>query len=217
MRTLIPIAVLVLLLASCRGDESNDSSIPTPPPSTSPSFPATTTSADAASTPSQFVSVTEAGGSVTIAFTENGASRELRGAMRDTGKRKYTLADGPVIYEVKPNDEGGFKLRMPDGKLRWKVKVTPEKIKISDNEQNDHPFELKVRDGDRVKVVAPGDRELGNVRFASGKIEVEKASGKTIFTANATKATGAYGVLLLDGIPDYERYILIAEILSRGR
>lgn len=213
MRTLIPVAALVLLLASCRGDESNDSSIPSPPPSA----PAAASSAAAASTSSQFVGVTEEGGTVTIAFTENGAGRELHGETRDNGKRKYTLADGPVLYEVKPNDEGGFKLRMPDGKLRWKVKVTPEKIKISDNEKNDHPFELKVRDGDRVKVVAPGDRELGNVRYSSGKVEVENAGGKTIFTANAAKPTGAYGVLLLDGIPDYERYILIAEILSRGR
>lgn len=217
MRTLIPVATLVLLLASCRGDESNDSSIATPPPSGSPSASATTPSATATSTSSQFVGVTEENGSVTIAFTENGASRELNGEKRDTGKRKYTLGDGPVIYEVKPNDEGGFKLRTPDGKLRWKVKITPEKIKISDNEENDRPFELKVRDGNRVKVVAPGDRELGNVRFASGKVEVENAGGKTIFGASFSKPTGAYGVLLLDGIPEYERYILIAEILSRGR
>lgn len=214
MRTFIPAAALVLLLASCRGDESNDSSIP----STPPSAPAAASSAAAVSTPSsQFVGVTEEGGTVTIAFTENGVGRELFGEMRESGKRKYTLGDGPVLYEIKPNDEGGFKLRMPDGKLRWKVKVTPEKIKISDNEENDHPFELKVRDGDRVKVVAPGDRELGNVRYSPGKVEVEKASGKAIFTANAAKPTGAYGVLLLDGIPDYERYILVAEILSRGR
>ncbi len=217
MRTLIPVAALVLLLASCRGDESNDSSIPTPPPSASPSAPAAASPAAVASTSSQFLGVTEEGGTVTIAFTENGVGRELLGEMRGSGKRKYTLADSPVLYEVKPNDEGGFKLRMPDGKLRWKVKVTPEKIKISDNEQNDHPFELKVREGDRVKVVAPGDRELGNVRYSSGKVEVEKAGGKTIFTANAAKPAGAYGVLLLDGIPDYERYILVAEILSRGR
>lgn len=171
----------------------------------------------ATSSNSGFEGVTEQSGKVTIAFTANGARHELRGATRDTGKRKYTLAGGPVLYEVKPNDEGGFKLRTPEGRLLWKVKVTPEKIKISNNEQNENPFELKVRDGNRVKVVAPGDRELGNVRYASGKVEVETAGGKNIFTANAGRPTGAYGVLLLEGIPDRERFILIAEILARGR
>jgi hypothetical protein len=74
-----------------------------------------------------------------------------------------------------------------------------------------------VREGGRVKVVAPGDRELGNVRYAAGKIEVENAANKSIFSLNVPKFAGAYGVLLLDGIPDRERYIILAELLSRGR
>jgi hypothetical protein len=121
-----------------------------------------------------------------------------------------------VSYEVKSSD-GGFKLRTADGRLRWKVKITPEKIKISDNEENNNPFELKVRDGDRVKVVAPGDRELGNVRFAASKIEVENTAGITQFRIENPKPAGAFGALLLDTIPATERAILLAEIFSRGR
>ncbi|MGZ8781654.1 MAG: hypothetical protein ACXW31_17185 [Thermoanaerobaculia bacterium] len=154
---------------------------------------------------------------MTIAFMENGEVRELYGDPRQTGKRKYTLGDGPVLYEIKPSDDGGFKLRNPDGSLRWKVKIAPDKIRISDNEQNDNPFELKLREPNRVKVFAPGDRELGNVRYAPNQIEVESKSGRVIFTTDATKPSGAYGVLLIDGIPERERYILVAEILSRGR
>lgn len=148
---------------------------------------------------------------------DNGEVRELFGDPRTTGKRKYTLGDGPVLYEVKPGDDSGFKLRNPDGSLRWKVKISADKIKISDNEENQNPYELKVKDPSRVKVFAPGDRELGNVRYSPNKVEVENTGGKVIFTAEAKKPTGAYGVLLLDGIPERERYILAAEILSRGR
>jgi hypothetical protein len=169
------------------------------------------------SSPSQLGSISEEKGSVTIAFMENGEVRELFGDPRTTGKRKYTLGDGPVLYEVKPGDGGGFKLRNPDGSLRWKVKIAPDKIKISDNEENKNPFELKVKDANRVKVFAPGDRELGNVRYAPNQIEVENTSGRVIFTTDAAKPSGAYGVLLLDGIPERERYILVAELLSRGR
>ena len=144
--------------------------------------------------------------------------RELYGDPRETGKRKYTLGgEDPVLYEVKPGDDGGFKLRNADGSLRWKVKVAPDKIRISDNEENDHPYELKVRDGGRVKVVAPGERELGNVRFAEGRLQVEDATGRVVFTHGTQKPSAAYGVLLLDRIPERERFILVAELLSRGR
>ena len=156
---------------------------------------------------------------VQISFTEAGQRQELRGEPRESGKRKYSIGGGAVTYEVKPDsDSDGFKLRTADGKLRWKVKITPEKTKISNNEQNDNPFELKARAGDRVKVFAPVNRELGNVRFdrAASKTEVEDAAGKTLFRVEKTTRTGAYGVLLLD-IPPAERAILLAEILSRGR
>ena len=42
-------------------------------------------------------------------------------------------------------------------------------------------------------------------------------AGIVVFATNAAKPSGAYGVLLLDAIPASERYILAAEILSRGR
>jgi len=209
---------LVLLLASCGGERAEAPAPQTEAPSTA--APTTTTTTPTTTRPaetSQLGSISEEQGAVTIAFSESGEVRELYGDPRDTGKRKYTLGDGPVLYEVKPGDDGGFKLRNPDGTLRWKVKISPDKIKISDNEENKNPYELKLKEPNRVKVFAPGDRELGNVRFGSNQIEVENAGGRVIFTKDAAKATGAYGVLLMDSIPARERYILVAEILSRGR
>lgn len=213
MRRLIPAAILVLLLASCGGEHAEED-IPVAPAAAAPAAPAP---AATASSSTQLGNISEESGAVTIAFSENGEVRQLYGDPKETGKRKYTLGDGPVLYEIKPGDDGGFKLRNPDGSLRWKVKIAPDKIKISDNEENANPYELKVRDGNRVKVVAPGDRELGNVRYADGRITLEDTTGRVVFATNAPKASGAYGVLLLDRIPERERYILAAEILSRGR
>jgi hypothetical protein len=231
MRSLL-IPALILFVASCGGRNESEwgkpasaaKSTPTPVTAarTSASAPAATAapiivrSADGAEVLSFSESSDEV---VTLSFTEAGQKRELRGEPRDSGKRKYSIGGGAVTYEVKPDsDSDGFKLRTAGGALRWKVKITPEKIKISDNEQNDHPFELKVRDGDRVKVFAPTDREVGNVRFdrAASKTEVEDAAGKKMFRVDGPTASGAYGVLLLD-IPQTERAILLAEILSRGR
>lgn len=206
MRRAIPAAVLVLLLAGCGGERAE-----TPAPA--PATPAAPSPLPA----SQLTSVSENEGEVTIAFTENGQERELFGEARDTGKRKYSLGDGTVLYEIKPGDGQDFKLRSPDGKLRWKVKVSADKVRISDNEENRDPYELKARDGSRVKVVAPGERELGNVRFAANRVQVEDASGRVVFALGSMRASGAYGVLLLDAIPPREQYILVAELLSRGK
>jgi len=215
----ILIAMLILLLAAC-GDEPVETVQPqaqqtAPPAEASPSA-TTVRGADG----SEVLTINASGRGVEVSFLENGTKRTLRGEDKESGKRKYSVDGGPVLFEIKPDDDSeGFKLRSPDGKLLWKVKVTPEKIKISDNEQNANPFELKMREGDRLKVVAPGDRELGNVRFdrAATKTEIETASGATKFVVEGSRPSRAYGVLLLDSIPDLQRYILAGEILSRGR
>ena len=65
-------------------------------------------------------------------------------------------------YEIKSNDNG-FKLRTSDGTLLWKVRISEDKIKVSNNEENANAFELKAREGNRTKVFAPGDQELGDL------------------------------------------------------
>ena len=198
MRRVIPIA-LMLGLAACRGEHVER------PAATQPSS-SKILRADGA----EALTITQSSETVEIRFTENGAPRSIRGTTKDSGKRKYQNEAGAVLFEIKPSDDDdGFKLRTEDGKLRWKIKIKDAKVKVSDNEENNNPFELKARDGDRVKVVAPGDRELGNVRAG----RVEDASGKTLYVVDASR--GAYGVLLLDSIPEVERYILVAELLAR--
>ena len=222
MRTLLAMVAALSLLA-CSRSEADDPSKPFPgaPAPAASTAPATAPMTSAAAAPgsvtvrsndADVLSIRQSGGSVDIAL----GSETLSGEEKDSGKRKYSVG-GNVAYEIKPNEEGGFKLRTPDGKLRWKVKVSADKIKISDNEENKNPFELKVKEAGRFKVVAPGDKELGNVRFANGKIEVENAAGQKQFEIAASAPSSAYGVLLLDAIPQQERAILIAELLSRGR
>lgn len=203
MRTLIAMLATLSLLACNRENGGQASAGP------APSSSITVRANDAA----EVLTIANAGDTIDIAA----GAQKLRGETRDSGKRKYSVDGGPVSYEIKPNEEGGFKLRTADGRLLWKVKVSAEKIKISNNEENKDPFELKVREGNRVKVVAPGEKELGNVRFDGAKIEVENAAGQTQFEVASTTPSGAYGVLLLDAIPQQERAILVAEILARGR
>jgi hypothetical protein len=224
MRTMTCLFLAALLFTACRDEK--------PALQEQPSAPRTAAPANSSTAPapagtavvrrpdgSEVMTVAIQGDTVDLTLSGSTAKRVIRGEPRDSGKRKYSGDGGETQYEVKPGDGSDFKLRAPDGSLRWKVKIDAAKVRISDNEQNDKPFELKVREGDRVKVFGPGDRELGNVRFdrAASKITVEDAAGKTLYTIDAPSPSGAYGVLLLDAIPDVQRQILVAEILSRGR
>lgn len=151
-----------------------------------------------------------------IEIGPEGSTQVLRGEMRETGKRKYEMEGGKVIAEVKA-DDGAFKLRTVDGKLLWKVKLADDKIKISDNEENENPYELKMRD-DEVKVEENGS-EIGKVKFYSdrAKVKVKDASDKELYESNTDKRSTMYGLLLMTRIPETERYIIMAELLARGR
>lgn len=213
-------ATLLLLTACSREEEVQLQEQPPaarPPSAAAAAGPASVTarSADGA----RAVTVTFNGEVNEISLAEGTQARLVRGEPRESGKRKYSVDGGDVLFEVKSDADGDFKLRAADGSLRWKVKVDPDKIRISDNEQNDNPFQLKKRDGDRVKVFGRDDRELGNVRFdrAASKLVVEDAAGKELYVVETAAPSAAWGVLLLDGIPDIQRQVLVAEILARGR
>jgi hypothetical protein len=103
--------------------------------STSPSV---TSSAAASGDPV----VRNSGGTIDIDYTDGGQHHHLRGYSRENGKRKYALDHGPEVLEIKPG-EGHFKVRKTDGTLLWKVKMDPNKIKVSDNEDNRDAVEIR--------------------------------------------------------------------------
>lgn len=136
--------------ASSRGSQSTQTSSPaTSSPAGMPT--------SQASSGSDAVNVKNTGGTIDIDYADGGQSHKLRGALRDSGKRKYALDGGPEVLEVKPGD-GSFKVRKPDGSLLWKVKMEPNKIKVSDNEQNNNPVEIRngskgVLDVDKIPMM----------------------------------------------------------------
>lgn len=161
------------------------------------------------SAPASLIALTTAGGERVIEVSPQGndltvtyAGGVMHGRFKGE-KRKYE------DVEVKFGDEGGFKVRTLDGKLLWKVKVTPDKIKVSNNEENQNPYELKIKDA-KVKVYAPGDRLLGEVRVRGDHVDV---GGK--YRAAGTSADAFYGVELLDGVPPRERAVIFAELAMK--
>jgi hypothetical protein len=132
-------------------------------------------------------------------------------------KRFYRSAAGEALLQIKLGD-AAFKVRRPDGSLLWKVKISDDKIKISDNEESSNAFVLKTKYDDKVKVLDASEQAIGEVKFkdASGKIKVVDATDRPVFELEGAKRSSAYGVALLRSIPPAQRAVIIAELLTEG-
>ena len=139
-------------------------------------------------------------------------NQNITGRLSKNDKTKYYNASGDVIAEVKYK-ETGFKLRKPDGTLLWKIKAKENKIKISDNAENQNPYEIKKKDG-RYKVKRM-DKAYGKVTFDGNQIKIKSESGT--YTLESNTDSYAYGVLAIDEIPAEHRLIIIAELLKGKR
>jgi hypothetical protein len=133
------------------------------------------------------------------------------------GEKRYYHRDkgGAAVVEVK-SDAGGFKLRTPDSKLLWKVKLGTDKIKVSDNEQNANAWEIKTGHPDKAKLVDGAGKEVGEVKFA-GKIKLKDDAGVERFVVESGAKSAAYAAVLLSNVPEEYRLVIVAELLAKGR
>lgn len=123
-----------------------------------------------------------------------------------------------MAFQVDPEPKG-FKLEDSTGKLLWKVKFEPgkNKIKVSDNEQNDRPVVLTTDDG-RVQV-KDQDAKLGEVALrqgSSGSVVTDAADKPVVVVPNRVPSA-AFGLFLVRRIPPEQRAVIQAELLARGR
>lgn len=130
-------------------------------------------------------------------------------------KRKYATQSGNIVAEVKFKSEA-FKLRTADGKLLWKVKLYDDKVKISDNEENKNPYQIKLSSSEKAKL-KHNDQELGTIRFRPDKQHIEINSAGVSLVVAAEKLSLAYGVFLIDELSEAEKFVIAAELLSKGK
>jgi hypothetical protein len=130
-------------------------------------------------------------------------------------KRKYAVKSGDIIAEIKFKDDA-FKVRKPDGSLLWKVKLYDDKVKISNNEENLNPFEIKTGESGKAKVKKE-EETIGEIRLRASDNKVEITSDAKSFYIDADKIYLAYGVLLINEIPENIRYMIAAELLEKGK
>ena len=223
MKNILRSAVLLSLVACSRGKEPAAPNVAfSPAPAAKPPAAATT----AAPAASGAVTLVSADGTKTITVMADGGRVEvsISGGARyigeaDGDKRRYRdAATGAAFVEVKSGDNNSFKVRTPDSKLLWKVKVATDKIKVSDNEENKAPWVLKTKYEDKAKVLSPAEQEIGEVKYYrdSGKAKVKNESGDELFASESGRMSPAFGVAIMSGVPEQYRLIVMAELIARG-
>lgn len=157
----------------------------------------------------KLVGTIDMSGSNPIVKTEAG---EFRSKIKGE-KRKYSDGNG-LVYAIKYKTDG-FKLRTEDGQLIWKIKHSQEKIKVSDNEENLNPYEIKPKEEGRVKVKR-NDEEVGSARLRAAENKIEVSAGPLAYDLATTEFHMGFGVLAIKEVDLTQRLIIVAELIDRG-
>jgi len=139
--------------------------------------------------------------------------RTIKGKAKNEEKRVYST-DGYDFIEVEASEEGIFKLNTTNGQLLWMVKIYEDKVQISDDEENENPYEIKRTESGKVKVYHQ-NREIGEAK-QSKDVVIVKAGESEVLRIPAKQNSIGYAILGIQQIPFDERYILMAELLARG-
>jgi len=135
--------------------------------------------------------------------------------MTKPDKKKYYNSSNDVVYEVKYKPDG-FKLRTASSQLLWKIKLYDDKVKISDNEENLNPYEIKIGDTYKAKLVRDG-KELAKTSYdLESKVQSILAQGHSQPLFYEGSYSIAYLVDLIEDINADQREIIIDELKAKG-
>jgi hypothetical protein len=90
-------------------------------------------------------------------------------------------------------------------------------VKISDNEENLNPYEIKLSDTPDKAKLKKNEETLGEIKLKSAEKQVEFTVGSKSYYVESDKLSLAFGALLIEEIPENIRYIIAAELLAKGK
>ncbi len=133
---------------------------------------------------------------------------------RKDDKRKAE-SNGTIIAEIKYKEEG-FKLRTAEGNLKWKVKINAEKVKISDNEENNNPFEIKIDKDKNTAKVKRNETEIAKATLQNNQLKITANNLTFEFGVAPHQAEQALyaAVLGIETIAVQDRLLLLVELLK---
>ncbi|WP_282049914.1 hypothetical protein [Maribacter aquivivus] len=201
-KTHIIFVLTLLLLVGCKTENKNSSN----------GTDTTTSTSASASTENLDVSITTADGAVIGGFNLSPikiVANNTNYTFKSKPDKHKFYANGQMKYEVKFKEES-FKLRDADSDLLWKIKIYPDKVKISDNEENENAFEVRPYD-DKIKVKR-NEEELYRVNIEGNSVKVNDTEA---FKLSSNQQSYVYAILAIDEIPNEHKMFIIAELLNK--
>ncbi|MEM6523944.1 MAG: hypothetical protein AAF693_09135 [Bacteroidota bacterium] len=136
----------------------------------------------------------------------------LFGELKRADKRKYVDQNDQLKYTVKYSD-GGLKLNDGNEELLWKIKLYDDHFKISKDNDMDNSFRSGLSESAKIKV-KKDDKEIGALRIRPNDAFT---TIKDKYTVRNFGSSMALGILLIDEIPEEQKFILCAELLKQGK
>lgn len=142
----------------------------------------------------------------------------LQAKSRPDGKHRYKDLRNQVFVEVKDQDSG-FRLEGHDDTLLWKIKRSPNRLKISQNEQNLLP-EVLERTAPNLWTLSRNELIYAKVRHDpdSGwiKVQDDRDAARYLIKGATAPFSPLYGVLLIPNMEPRMAYVIMAELWLRG-
>ncbi|MEM8568158.1 MAG: hypothetical protein AAGF85_16975 [Bacteroidota bacterium] len=136
----------------------------------------------------------------------------LFGELKRADKRKYVDQNDQLKYTIKYSD-GGLKLNDGNEELLWKIKLYDDHLKVSNNNEMENSFRIGLSESNKLKVKRD-DEEIGALRLRSNDAFIIV---KEKYSVRNFGSSMALGVLLIDEIPDEQKFMLCAELLKQGK
>ncbi len=157
------------------------------------------------------------GGNEAYVFNRDGdAIKAVAGAHMleiEASQEGWRIRFGDEEFRVKTKGNKS-KLYNPDGSLALVLKIKPNKIKISQSEDDPAPWSLKKKPDSFQYKVKKGDVKIGKIKFYpdKSKIKVKNSDKIEICSQKASRLTVATAVCLMDELTDKEKLLVFALI-----
>lgn len=139
------------------------------------------------------------------------ANTQFFGVQKREDKRKYYDQNDKMKYAVKYSDDG-FKLRDENEELLWKIKID-DKIKIANNEEMTDAYKISRSDESKIKL-KKDEEEVGAIRVSA---DSPFTTVKDKYSVHNFENSLALGILLIEEIPNEQKFMICAEILKQQK
>ncbi|MFC1850016.1 hypothetical protein ACFL27_07485 [candidate division CSSED10-310 bacterium] len=125
--------------------------------------------------------------------------------------RDYRFKISESSWDVKIKDDK-YRIINADNSLRFKVKYSPDKIKVYRTEDDPQPWSIKLKDDKLRFKVKKGELELGQIKFypEKSKLKVKDKNNVETCSMHVDRLIPSPAVCLFEGLSEEDRMLLFA-------